>query len=301
MEKRTFCTIITKSHLRFAHALHYSYNQFEAFDTKVLVVDSDKLSFDFEANDFGVKYYFREDIEGEYADEFYRKYFLRKKIDHYRWAMKSVFINSLISEGYTKVIYVDSDLFFYKNPAFLFDELNQNSMLLTPQHHRSDPFEDKVDFLRNFKHGHFNAGFVACNGEAVAALNWWAKMCLYKMERNAKKSLFDDQGYLDLMPMLFEGVKIMFHKGCNVSFNPQECQRVMVNGEMMINGKYPVIFLHFRKDAIKAILDGRDPLLQAHLNDYLLFFKGHYLDFDFMSWIYPEKRRVLARIWNVFR
>jgi hypothetical protein len=65
-------------------------------------------------------------------------------------------------------------------------------------------------------------------------MQWWASCCAYRCEKNPIRGTFDDQRYLDLLPVMDERVHILRHKGCNVAdWNRQEIPRSM-QGEQLI-------------------------------------------------------------------
>ena len=84
-----------------------------------------------------------------------------------------------------------------------------------------------------------------------------------------ERGLFVDQAYLDLLPIYFESVKILRHRGCNVAnWNQIECQREENQpGVITING-FPLVFIHFTASTIRGIEAGDDPLLRDHLARY---------------------------------
>lgn len=293
----TFCTIITKSHLRFALTLHMSYRKFGNYQTKVLIVDGSEK----DVSDYlypGVHYLFPGQINLERSKEVKNKYGHIKSSDYYRWSMKPVLMYYLLNqEGYDRVIYVDSDLFFYQSPQFLIDLLEEHSILLTPHHHHSDPKIDETDFLRNFKHGHYNAGFVGASRRGLKALDWWAVACIYKMGRIPKLGIFDDQAYLNLMPVYFEKVFIVHHSGCNLHVHSPEHPRSIINGQLLISNSYPLVFAHFRREYIRLILSGKDPLMQEKLEEYRDFICREFPDFDFNKWVFDQEGGVL-NLWR---
>jgi hypothetical protein len=72
------------------------------------------------------------------------------------------------------------------------------------------------------------------------------------------------------LPVLFENVGIVQHYGCNIAFwNQHECKRVVSDGKVLINGEFPIIFIHFTNKYIPEILNGNDP----HIYPYYLEFK----------------------------
>jgi hypothetical protein len=175
----------------------------------------------------------------------------------------------LLENGFEKVLYVDADIFFYNAYAFLFDALDTASVLITPHWSISDPLINEESFVTLFTCGIFNAGFVGASRAGLPALHWWSGACHYKMGAFAMQGIYDDQRYLDLLPAEFDNVHILRHKGCNVAiWNQEKCRRVPVNGKILINGIYPLIFIHMSQVMIKEILKGHDALLKPYFDEY---------------------------------
>lgn len=258
---RTFCTIITSDYSPYAATLYRSVLNFNS-DEKMAVLVCDDGDITNLLKDFPkIQIHKLENVFKEYkADELINKY--RNNIDALRWSLKSVYVNYLLRNGYDKVLYADCDIFFFDDYEFLFEELDKHSLLLTPSHTTSSPYSHEEEFLSGFQYGQFNAGFFGAGKESEKALKWWANCCSYKVEINFEHGLFVDQKYLDALPVLFENVSIIKHKGCNIAFwNQHECKRTLVNGKVLINEKYPIVFIHFTNKYIPELLNGNDPLI----------------------------------------
>ncbi len=295
MSKNHFCTIITENYLPYAIALFQSLQQQDANAIlSVLIVDGSIRSTE---NEFpeGLNIVNKHELSGvPFSSEIEKKYFNPRKNDRYRWSMKPVFLNFLISKGFKKVIYLDSDLYFFSSYQFLFDYLDKHTAILTPHWRSLDVSGDLKDFTNNYTNGFFNGGFVGVNENATELLIWWAKMCYHKCERNYSKCLYDDQGYLSLFPLIDENVKIIHHRGCNVaSWNDIENKRINVNGEIKINGKYPIVFIHFSEQLFKRTINGKDTSLQEYLFYYLkqLIKNGVKPKKDWIKWLNQKNDR----------
>ncbi|WP_424962266.1 glycosyltransferase [Ekhidna sp.] len=265
---KAICTIITKSHLHFARVLHKSILRFiPNMQMHILIVDvsENEMPNSFE----GQSIYSNEFItQSELGKKIYTKYF-QKNMDHYRWSTKSVFMSNLLEKGVDHLLYLDSDLFFFDDPSFLFEMLNNNDVLLSPHFRCSDPSTDYNEYGRNNTHGLFNGGFVGANKEGIPALNWWAKTCHSVCEVNKKAGYYVDQSHLNMLPILFENIGIIRNHGCNVAnWNILGSPRSQKNGELLLDGKDKLVFIHFTSDTIQGILNGEDPLLNPHLDKY---------------------------------
>lgn len=60
------------------------------------------------------------------------------------------------------------------------------------------------------------------------------------------------------------------HRGCNVAgWNVQDSRRTLgPDGSILINDVWPLVFVHFNRFTIRAILNGTDPLLSPLLKVY---------------------------------
>jgi len=262
-----FCTITTYDHLYKVLALRDSLVK---YDTNVLfhvmLVDGPPP----ETKNDSIKAYTLVDLDkDETANSIVSKY--KKQKDKLRWSLKPSFLKFLLTqEGVERVIYLDNDLFFFNNYSFLFEQLVDHAFLFTPHYYDRSPEYHQNWLEANFRAGLFNAGFIGVNRSAANTLQWWAECCLYRCKKSAFRGTFDDQKYLDLIPVMREDAMILRHQGCNVAeWNRFVCVRELVNGQVMINGKWPVVFIHFNNTTIREIMDGTEPLLQGFFNQYL--------------------------------
>jgi hypothetical protein len=193
----------------------------------------------------------------------------RQDMDCFRWSMKSVFLKALLEEA-DQAFFVDPDTCFFGPFGFLNDELAGNSVLLTPHWRSSRPAADERNFGLLRLDGLFNAGFVGATRAGIPALEWWAEACEYRCARDRSRGFWNDQGYLDLLPVYFEGVRILRHKGCNVAdWNRVECPRSAgPDGSVQIAGEWPLVFVHFTRSTVRGIREGRDPVLAPPLAAY---------------------------------
>lgn len=265
---KSFCTIVTADFFPYCTALLRSLKKFDdRAELYVLVVDVEGLS---RVNvPEGIHLVFLHDLkEFELVGQLYDKY-AHINYDHFRWSLKPVFIAYVLQHYCEKVLYVDSDIYFFNDYSFLFDELDHHSVLLTPHWYTPWPLKNQEAFIQLLTTGIFNAGFIGCRREGLPAMRWWAEACHFRMGHSNEFLVHDDQKYLDLVPILFENTKIIKHKGCNLmSGNYEERPRKFSNGKVLIGGGDPVIFIHFNRPLIQHILMGFDPLLVPFLDAY---------------------------------
>ena len=206
--------------------------------------------------------------KNETANQVFQKY--SKNLDRIRWSLKPIMISQLLN-NHDKVIYLDNDTIFFNDPSFLFDELVEHNILLTPHHYPHNPKKNQNWLEANFKVGLYNAGFIGVNRSAKHIMEWWADCCLYRCEKSLIRGLFDDQKYLDLIPVIHPNTKILEHKGCNVAgWNVDVCKRVkQEDGSVLIDNKWLLVFVHFNGFSVRSIIQDKDPLLKPYLDKYV--------------------------------
>jgi len=271
MNAMNFCTISTLDYMPYARALYDSLACINpAVVLSVFVSDAASVDTISMQGPTGIRLYALDDLcAGGMGRAILEKY-QAECMDTFRWAMKPVFLQYLLERGHAEaLIYVDNDIHFFNDYNFLFDELATHDIILTPHWRSSDPQADSTNFFTLYTSGLYNGGFVGVTRKAVPALAWWASACLFVCEKNAARGQYVDQTHLNLLPVYFERVKIIKHRGCNVaSWNRLECRRVQRDGTVLINGEYPVVFIHFTHSTIRGIDRGDDALLAPFLQEY---------------------------------
>jgi hypothetical protein len=277
--KRCFATICTSTYYHYVKTLYESVQQFDQTrEVHVLVVDANIPKGKMLAENL-----FLHDLSElrniPFAVGSIKKY--ASSTDQLRWALKPVFTSFMLRTICDKVILLDNDVYFFQPYEFLFDDLERYRVLLTPHWRCKNPNEDEWVFTNNFTDGVFNAGFFGANENALEIVDWWSMVCQYKCEKDYTKGVWDDQKYLDLLPSRFPSVGIVWHEGCNVaSWNKRDSVRVQSDNEVLINGKYPIIFVHFTLDTmadIKRQIYGGDPLMIPYLEKYEALLLKHKL------------------------
>jgi len=263
---RCFCTIITGSHLGWALALGASLRQFDpALPFVILITDMEELGPEAtksipDAEVLSLKDMLHADlakcIATKYADQ----------PDELRWSLKPILMMHLL-ERYQKVIYGDCDLHFFSDPAWIWAELDHADVLVSPHWRSAVATVDRPNFDLLYVGGLYNGGFVAAGRGGSKALNAWGENCAEVCIRDFTKGQFVDQTHLNLLPVYFDRVYPLKHRGCNVAnWNMVECARTAASdGTVMINGEFPIVFIHFTRSMIDGIVSGEDGLLMPHL------------------------------------
>lgn len=289
-----FCTISTKSHLFKSKVLSNSLKKY-GYETINLVVDSD--SFDekttFESN----SYLTIKDLPPSDIKLILSKYGAHS--DKLRWALKPVLIKYLLETKFEKVIYVDNDTFFFSKPKLLFDHLDLSNILLTPHFYSSNPKKKQNWFEANYRVGLFNAGFVGVNKKALDMLNWWKECCEFNIKKSFWRGLFDDQKYLDLVPIVFDNVYIIKDTGYNLAGWNYENRLLKLGGSNLSS----VTFVHFTNLTMKEFSKIENPFNPLFI-EYLMIMKAEGYPFNQNDKKY-SKRNILAYfyflIWKLAR
>ncbi|MEY2923532.1 MAG: hypothetical protein RLZZ337_72 [Bacteroidota bacterium] len=276
----SFCTIITQNYIGFARATEESLKACDNKPLSIFISEWKKNLEDKFLEKNKTDCYYLDDLcaEGKVGYLLYQKYYHRH-ISEFRWAMKGVFISFLLNK-FEKVIYCDGDMYFYNSTAFLWDLLDTHSVILTPHWRNIDVNAKSQSEITNFESLHtsglYNAGFLGANRNGSAALQWLHDANLYRCEIKPHEGHFGDQTYFNMLPIYFENVHIIKHQGCNIaSWNFATCARLMEGEDVRINGKHPIIFIHFTTSTIFDILSKKDLHLSQFLKEYLEALKRH--------------------------
>ncbi len=278
-----FCTISTKSHLFKSKVLSDSLKKY-GYQTINLVVDSDSVD---EKTIFESKSYLTlKDLPQSDTKLILSKY--RAHSDKLRWALKPVLMKYLLETKFEKVIYVDNDIYFFSKPNLLFDQLDLSNILLTPHFYSFNPKKEQNWFEANYRVGLFNAGFVGVNRKAIDMLNWWRECCEFNIKKSFWRGLFDDQKYLDLVPIVFDNVYIIKDTGYNLAgWNYKN--RLLKLGETDFSS---ITFVHFAELTLKEFSKIENPF-HPLFNDYLTVMKtkGYLINQNDKKY---SKRNILA-------
>lgn len=151
-----------------------------------------------------------------------------------------------------KILYLDPDIAVFSTLQPLLDMLDSASILLIP--HQLAPEDNRVAIADNerasLRYGTYNLGFVAIRNDVAgrAFARWWKERLLEYCYDEPEQGLFVDQKWCDLVPALFDGVRIVRDPGYNVaSWNlSRRTIRITDGGDILVNGSL-LRFFHFTK------------------------------------------------------
>lgn len=256
-----FCTTATLDYLPYVLTLYDSIKNNGYSKLYVLIVDSDNLPDPQE----GIIYLTITEVNNL---DLIHGYLEKGDIDEFRWSLKPYLMNHVIQKyGISELIYVDNDIMFHGDYQFLFDELKNFNVLLTPHWRSPYPKMDSRNFYLLYNHGIFNAGFIGVNYKAIDFLNWFCEVVSYTMKRS--DGFYVDQKFLDVVPIYFDNVKVLKHKGCNVSeWSESFLRRDIIDNKLFVDGD-PLVFFHFVRYYEKVLFKRkRDPFVKSFYSQW---------------------------------
>ncbi|PIW69275.1 MAG: glycosyl transferase [Ignavibacteriales bacterium CG12_big_fil_rev_8_21_14_0_65_30_8] len=177
--------------------------------------------------------------------------------------------------------YLDADLYFYSSPEPIFNELTDNSILITE--HRYSPKYDKSK-----KSGKYCVQFITFKNDeyGLKSLEWWRERCIEWCYNRFEDGKFGDQLYLDDWTTRFDGVHVMQNQGGGLAaWNVQQYKFFNKNKSLYCkeikSGKdFKVIFYHFHYLRLykNNIIELGRRFLSNQVRDY--FYKPYILLLD---------------------
>lgn len=153
-----------------------------------------------------------------------------------------------------KLFFFDPDIALFNPMDEVVRLLDQHSVVLTPHQVDPDPRSERIAINHNevasLAHGVFNLGFIAVANDAEGRrfAHWWRDRLLDWCHDDRAAGLFVDQKWCNLVPCLFDRVKVLRDPGYNVaSWNlSQRRMSFDMDGRALING-HLLRFFHFTK------------------------------------------------------
>jgi hypothetical protein len=241
-ETPAFCSIIARNYLAYARVLCRSLRRHHP-DVPVYVLVVDDVDGFFDPA--------REELEMLRLADLdlgdVREMCFRYDVVELCTAVKPFLIARLFERGHDKVVFFDPDIRVYRPVPELLAALDEHSVLLTP--HLTAPLEgegrpDERDFLG---YGTYNLGFIglARNDETRRLLLWWAAHCRRDCLDDRERGLFVDQRWVDLVPGLFSGVRVLRGPEYNVAHWNLGHRRLSGSPDVPLVEGRPLAFFHF--------------------------------------------------------
>lgn len=171
-------------------------------------------------------------------------------------SIKPFCFGKLFKEGFEKVIYLDPDIFVTRPLNFIYECLNDKSVVLTPHYcDIEEHFDGAVSEETFNKVGIYNLGFCALKNDKVGKeiAKWWQNRLQYKCYSQSSEGLFVDQKWMDYIPGFFpDATCVSSHHGMNVAIWNLHERELFIDDKQgyMIRRKktgdeFPLLFFHF--------------------------------------------------------
>lgn len=148
------------------------------------------------------------------------------------------------------VLFFDPDIVLFSRLDDLISYFEEASLILTP--HLTTPETELEAIIDNeisaLKHGVYNLGFIDVKNDPIGRnfVKWWAMRLQYFYLAEPEHGLWVDQKWVDLVPALFEKVKIVKDSRFNVA--PWNISQRKLSGSLekgiFVDGKF-LGFYHF--------------------------------------------------------
>jgi hypothetical protein len=235
-------TVVTRNYLHFARALASSVRQVHPeADVIVCLVDEAPVGWQRDQEPFKVIF------ARELGIQNWSRFLFQYTPFELTCALKPFVLKHIFNTtGISKLLYLDGDIFVSGRLDELLDKLDSASVILTPHLTRplslAEPDRWEMDVLDT---GIFNGGFIGVRntGAARAMLDWWAARTRHWCKWNINHL---DQGWLDAVPALFDGVVIERGAQYNAAVWNTGARDFSedAQGRMNVDGQ-PLAFFHF--------------------------------------------------------
>jgi len=205
--------------------------------------------------------------------------------DQYRWGMKGVVLMELLSLGYDSSLFLDPDTYTTSDVSDIQNLIESHDISLFP-HFRNPDLEHSRKIL--YTDGFFNGGVLAANINGFNQLLKLFERCLGEMTKDSLRNRWDDQKYLDLIPLESKGVLINNDRGINYNpWNYDALEGVVGPSQrsILLKSGFFLRNLHITTSFINNVIDAKQKRFQVfrfvvstylltnlYIN-YLIFFK----------------------------
>ncbi len=238
-----FCTLFDKNFLVKGVTMHQSIlqNSKDEFKLFILCLDDTTYEISEKLQLQNVELIKLSQIENEELKK------IKKERDQaeYSWTLKPYLLEYIFNNyKIDKLVYLDGDLFFFNSPKFIFDELNDSSVLLTP-HNIPEKRKHQEE-----EYGIYNAGMIGFKNDknGRSCLSWWKMKCLEWCYREIEAERQGDQKYLNYFEQRFNNVKISKNSGLNLAlWNLDNYKKIYKKNDEIFVDNDKLVFFHFAK------------------------------------------------------
>ena len=172
----------------------------------------------------------------------------------YCWTCTPVIIEYVLQHFQEEsCTYIDADLYFFRNPQILFDEIkNAKANVVITEHRFTNSLNDRRHLKRSGKYCvEFN--YFDQSENAKEALQWWKEKCFEWCYHIYEPERMGDQKYLEKFPILFKGVHELQHLGGGMApWNLRQYEVIRMEQDAPVfvekssKKEFPLVFYHFQ-------------------------------------------------------
>lgn len=269
------CTIASLNYLPYVRTLCRSYLELHP-ENKFYYLLVDRLPPEIDLSDEPFELVLVEDL----GIQNFQSIAFKFDVVEFNTSVKPTFLKKLLASGIDRLIYFDPDICLFSRVDFIYELLQQHSIVLTP--HATSPNQDSpLAESRLLFSGAFNLGFIAVSrtSEAEQFLSWWEDRCLTFGFAERRSGLYVDQKWINFVPCFYASTFILRDPGCNVAYwNLHERHLEAQNGSWIVNGEHPLVFYHFsgiRVDGGDSISKGLEQYTLATRPDLTAIFASY--------------------------
>jgi len=219
----------------------------------IILIDNPKKPYVFKSNiqSSGLNIIYASDILKEQDVPYFHLAF-KYSVVEFCTSIKATVFKYFFKKNFSKVIYLDPDIYIYHSLDFLFHKLDYKDFLLTP--HLTNFSFNSIYENEAQKMGIFNLGFLGLSNSSKSYnfLNWWEEKLINRCYINFDLGLFVDQKWIDFLPSLENNnIDILLNPGINLArWNLHERELFLSNNVINVKNKInkefsPLIFFHF--------------------------------------------------------
>ena len=242
MANNGFCTIVTRSHLKYAAALGMSLRQYHpTLKLSVLLIDA--VGHQEVSSNTSIDLFSLDEIEIPNVEDM-KIYFNAFELAN---CLKPFFVAHLFRKGFDKIVYLDADILVVNDFGTLFKMLDEHAFVLSPHWlqpnlvHHSDVSVRQIADL-----GIYNGGMWGVRNQdgGMGVLRWLMRVLPDLGFDDRHNGMFVDQKILPLAAQLFSSeFGCIKHPGYNVAYwNLHEREITKVDNRYLINGQHAVFF-----------------------------------------------------------
>lgn len=188
-----------------------------------------------------------DEIGIEHLDDLWKRY----DIVELNTCVKPFFFKYFI-EKYSSLeylYYLDPDTCVFNSLANIETEFQDGNVLLTPHIYTPIALDGKNPSEATFLNfGIYNLGFLGFKNpqKCLDIVSWWKERTYNLCYIRPNEGLFVDQIWFNLVPILFQSVKVSENLGLNMApWNLHERIISKKDSAYFVNDKFPLVFYHF--------------------------------------------------------